>query len=445
VGRFLWVPFAVALAGFVLPFATVSCGDVKVEPSGADLVLRSAPEPECVGPDDTCPDEESASDFELDLGEFVVELAGGLATAAFLGFVFALVLARIGTRRGWTTLAAAVGVASLVFLGTRDYGLAGSGPDERAVVTESGAGYWLALGGGALGALAAGFGWIREGRQSLRPFLPVLGAGLLLLGYLLPWQPSEETSTAYADLLDLRHPWLALFGVLMVAAGLAVAARRRDVSPTLASLGLGILVPAGVAAAQWIWRDLRVEGLQPGLSQFVVLAGAAITSVFAARQLRSEERSDGVRGLFVLAGAVVLVGAAFVSPVEEAGGGVLGVAGSDDVAWHVLVIGVAAGVVGLARQRVPLRGRAFVAGLAASAVATGLQGLFPLTAEFDAEVASGVWATLAGGVLLLASCVPRRGRAGRQAGPRGQPAPAPGSPPPGRSAPGSGGSPPAAP
>jgi hypothetical protein len=128
VPRFVWVPFAVALAGFVLPFATVSCGATRFEPTGAELVLRSAPESECVGR--TCVTEEDPASLDVDLGEIVVELAGGLATAAFLGFAFALVVARIETRGGWTTLAGAVGVAALLFLGTRDYGL-GGGPDER--------------------------------------------------------------------------------------------------------------------------------------------------------------------------------------------------------------------------------------------------------------------------------------------------------------------------
>ena len=73
--RFTWVPFAVALFAFVLPFATVSCGELHVKPNGADLVVRTPPETEGSNPEG------------IDLGALVVAHGGSIRAvhAAALG------------------------------------------------------------------------------------------------------------------------------------------------------------------------------------------------------------------------------------------------------------------------------------------------------------------------------------------------------------------------
>ena len=81
--------FALALVAFALPFATVSCDDARVEPSGADLVLRTAPETEGRAPEG------------MELGELVVAYGGGLATAAFLAFALSLLASVRMSRSGW--------------------------------------------------------------------------------------------------------------------------------------------------------------------------------------------------------------------------------------------------------------------------------------------------------------------------------------------------------
>ena len=77
--RIVPLAFALALLAFALPFATVSCDESSVEVSGAELVLRIAPEPEGF-----------AAPEGVELGELVVAYGGGLATAAFLAFVLSL-------------------------------------------------------------------------------------------------------------------------------------------------------------------------------------------------------------------------------------------------------------------------------------------------------------------------------------------------------------------
>jgi hypothetical protein len=145
--------FAVALFAFVLPFATVSCDESSVEVSGADLVLRSAPETEGF-----------AAPEGVELGELVVASGGGLATAAFLAFALGLLASARMWRSGWAPIAGAVGVAALIFLKTR------GGPEDIAEV-DARIGAFLAAGAGAAAALAAGAVWLRDGRPPLRPLL----------------------------------------------------------------------------------------------------------------------------------------------------------------------------------------------------------------------------------------------------------------------------------
>ena len=150
--------FALALLAFALPFATVSCDDARVEASGADLVLRTAPETEGRAPEG------------IELGELVVAAGGGLATAAFLAFALGLLASARMWRSGWAPFAGVVGVAALVFLKTR------GGPENIAEV-DAQIGAFLAAGAGAAAALAAGAVWLRGGRPPLRPLAPVIAAG----------------------------------------------------------------------------------------------------------------------------------------------------------------------------------------------------------------------------------------------------------------------------
>jgi hypothetical protein len=134
--------FTLALFAFVLPFAVVSCEDSRVEPTGADLVLRTAPETEGSIPEG------------IDLGELVVAYGGGLATAAFLAFALSLLAAVRGWSGGWAPLAALVGVAALVFLKTR------GGNPGGLVDVDARLGGLMAGGAGAAGMLAAAAAWL---------------------------------------------------------------------------------------------------------------------------------------------------------------------------------------------------------------------------------------------------------------------------------------------
>lgn len=263
--RFLWIPFAVALLAFALPFATVSCDTQSVEPSGADFVLRSPP------------DTEGPNENGFDLGGLVVAYGGGLATASFLAFALALVGALRSWHPGWVPLCGLVGIASLVLLKTRPGGGGVVDVDVRF-------GALLAAGAAAVGALAGMVVWLRsDGAPALRPFTPVLGAGLLVLGYLLPSYESDLLNVTYADSLDLREPRLDTLWILAPAAGVLLLARRRTLTQRIALLALGILALAGIALSEDIWSAWRDEQLEPAAGSFVLLAGVLISSAFAAR------------------------------------------------------------------------------------------------------------------------------------------------------------------
>ncbi len=268
--RFSWVPFAVALAAFALPFATVSCSDQRVEPSGADFVLRSPPE-------NTGPTED-----ELDLGSLVVELGGGLATAAFLSFALALLAALRSWRPAWVPLCGLVGLGSLWLLKTRTGGEAAGGIAEVDVRF----GALAAAGSGAIGVLAGMLVWLRgDGLRALRLSLPAVGAGLLVVGYLLPHSESQLES-AYVDSLDLRGPRLDTFWLCAPAVGVFLLARREALTRRGAFLALALLTVAGIAASEDIWSAWRDEDVQPAAASFVLLTGVLLSSVFAARVAR---------------------------------------------------------------------------------------------------------------------------------------------------------------
>lgn len=256
--------FALALLAFALPFASVSCDDARVEPSGADLVLRTAPETEGRAPDGVA------------LGELVVAHGGGLATAAFLAFALSLLASLRMWRSGWPPLAGAVGFAALIFLKTRG----ADGPDNIAEV-DARIGGLLAAGAGAAGALAAGAVWLRGGRPTSRPLAPVVAAGFLLFGYLFPSERSPLVVVAYADTLNVRRPWEGAFWLLPVVAGLLLLARRHAVSRTLAGFAVGVLAVAAADVADEIWGLLREDDAQPGIAPPAFLAGIVTAGAWA--------------------------------------------------------------------------------------------------------------------------------------------------------------------
>jgi len=268
--------FALALAAFVLPFATVSCGELQVEPSGAELVLRTTPETEGANPD------------RLELGGVVTSFGGGLATAAFLAFALALVASVRSWGDGWVLLAGIVGLSSLLFLKTR-----GGGGAEGVISVDARFGAWLSAGAAATGALAAGTTWLREQRPPLRPFAPLLGVALLLVGYLLPADRSPLVSFAYADSLTIREPWLSAFWLLPVAVGITVLARRGSVTRELSTVALSVFAPTGIIVGHEIWTLWREDGVQAGPAPFVFLAGIAV-SVWSAgsRRGRAERPAE---------------------------------------------------------------------------------------------------------------------------------------------------------
>jgi hypothetical protein len=277
VRRFLWVPFGAALVAFVLPFATVSCGDSRVTPTGADLVLRTAPETE--GQTPSSPEGEEPSLEGLDLGELVVAYGGGLATVAFLAFALSLLAAVRGWAPGWAPIAGTVGVAALVFLKTR--GADGRGPEDIAEV-DARIGGILAAGMGAAGALAAGAVWLRgDDRPSLRPLTPVVAAALLLFGYLFPSERSPLIVAAYADTLDLRNPWDGAFWLLPVLVGVLLMVRRQEPPRALVAFAVGVFAITGADVADEILQLWREDEAQPGVSSIVFLGGMITAGAWA--------------------------------------------------------------------------------------------------------------------------------------------------------------------
>jgi hypothetical protein len=258
------VAFAVALLAFVLPFATVSCDGARVEPTGAELVLRSAPE------------EEGTPQQDFELGELVVAYGGGLATAAFLAFALSLLAAVRGWNGGWATLAGLVGVAALVFLKTR-----GGGEGEAIADVEAKAGGIVAAGAAAVGSLIAGAAWLRgDERPRLQPIAPVAAWALLVFGYLYPVEHEPPLSVAYADTLDLENPWDGAFWLLPVLVGILFLAKRQGLSRATAALSVGVLAVVGTDVADEIghyWRDGDVVGVSP----IAFLAGMITAAVWA--------------------------------------------------------------------------------------------------------------------------------------------------------------------
>lgn len=269
--RYLWAPFAVALLAFTLPFATVSCDGRTVEPSGADFVLRSPPETT------------GSTEDGLDLGGLVVALGGGLATASFLAFALALVAALRSWHLAWVPLFGLVGIVALVLLKTRTAGGATGG----VVNVDVRFGALLAGGAAAVGTLAGMVVWLRaDGAPALRPFLPAVGAGLLVLGYLLPSYEDEVFNVAYADSLDVREPRLDTLWVFTPAVGVLLLARRRCPSRWIAVLAACVMAVAGIAVAEDIWSAWRDEQVRPAAGSYVLLAGVLVSSAFVARVAR---------------------------------------------------------------------------------------------------------------------------------------------------------------
>jgi hypothetical protein len=256
--------FAVALLAFVLPFATVSCDGARVEPTGAELVLRSAPE------------EEGTPQQDFQLGDLVVAYGGGLASAAFLAFALSLLAALRGWNGGWATLAGLVGVAALVFLKTR-----GGGEGEAIAEVDAKAGGIVAAGAGAVGGLIAGAAWLRgDERPRVHPVAPVAAWALLLFGYLYPVEHEHPLSVAYADTLDLGNPWDGAFWLLPVLVGILFLAKRQGLSRATAALSVGVLAVVGTDVADEIghyWRDDEAVGISP----IAFLAGMITAAVWA--------------------------------------------------------------------------------------------------------------------------------------------------------------------
>jgi hypothetical protein len=278
--------FSLALLAFALPFATVSCDDAQVEPSGAELVFRTAPETEGGAPEG------------IELGELVVAYGGGLATAAFLAFALSLLASVRLWGAGWAPLAGTVGVAALLFLRTR-----GSGSTDAIAEVDARIGGFLAAGAGAAGALAAGAVWLRGGRPPLRPVAPVVAAGLLLFGYLFPSERSPLVVVAYADTLNLRRPWDGAFWLLPVLVGVLLLAMRHAVSRTLAGFAAGVLAVAAADVVDEIWTLLREDDAQPGISPPAFLAGIVTAGAWA---ITNEWRGLRRPALLPLAGGVAV-------------------------------------------------------------------------------------------------------------------------------------------
>jgi hypothetical protein len=285
--------FAVALLAFALPFATVSCDDARVEASGADFVLRTPPETEGRAPEG------------IQLGELVVASGGGLATAALLAFALGLLASARMWRSGWAPLAGVVGVAALVFLKTR------GGPEDIAEV-ETQIGAFLAAGAGAAAALANGAVWLRAGRPPLRPLAPVIGAGLLLFGYLFPSERAPLVIVAYADTLNLRSPWDGVFWLLAVVVGVLLLASRHAVSRNLAGFAVGVLAVAAADVADEIWSLVREDDVQPGIAPPAFLAGMVTAGAWAITNEWRRLRRPAL--LPLAAGAGVTLAAWLASP-----------------------------------------------------------------------------------------------------------------------------------
>jgi hypothetical protein len=264
VRRFTWVPFAVALAAFVLPFATVSCDELHVTPSGADLVLHTPPETEGSNPEG------------IDLGALVVARGGGLATAAFLAFALALLASVRAWDDGWALLGAVTGVTALLVLKTRTGGAA-----QGVIEIDAGAGAYLAVGAAAVGALLLAPRWLRTARSRARPATPFAGALLILAGYLLPAQRSAVISASYADSLTVRQPWISAFWLLAIAASLVLLARRHEVTPDLSTVTLSIFAPIAVVLVHEIWMLWRDEARQAGVAPFLMLSGIVLSAAWA--------------------------------------------------------------------------------------------------------------------------------------------------------------------
>jgi hypothetical protein len=264
VRRYAWVPFAVALAAFVLPFATVSCGELHVEPSGADLVLHTPPETEGSNPQG------------IDLGALVVAHGGGLATAAFLAFALALLASVRAWDDGWALLGAITGVTALLVLKTRTGGSA-----EGVIEVDASAGAFLAAGAAAVGALLLAPRTLRTASSLARPAAPFAGALLVLAGYLLPAQRSAVISASYADSLTVRQPWISAFWLLPVAASLVLLARRRELTPDLSTVTLAVFAPTAVVFVHEIWMLWRDEARQPGVGPFLMLGGIVLSAAWA--------------------------------------------------------------------------------------------------------------------------------------------------------------------
>lgn len=292
------VLFAVALLAFVLPFAVVSCDGSRVEPTGAELMLRTAPESEGLPPEGVA------------LGELVVAYGGGLATAAFLAFALSLVAAVRAWRAGWAPLAGIVGVAALLFLWTR-----GSGEAEGVVDVDARLGGFLAGGAGAAGALAAAAVWLAaEPRPSVRPLAPVAAASLLLFGYLFPADRSSIFTSAYADTLDVTRPWDGAFWLLPVLTGVLLLARRDGVPPNLAAFAAGVLAVAGADVGEEAWDVLRDEGLRAAVAAIAFLAGIVTAGAWAVANEWTRLRRPAL--LPFLAGAALTLAAWLASPAN---------------------------------------------------------------------------------------------------------------------------------
>jgi hypothetical protein len=292
--------FAVALLAFALPFATVSCDESSVQVSGAELVVRTAPETEgFVAPEG------------VELGELVVAYGGGLATAAFLAFALSLLAMVRVLAPAWAPLAGAVGVVALVFLKTRGTDSGGAG--EIAEVDAKIGGY-LAAGAGAAGALAAGAVWLRGERPELRPLVPAVAAGLLLFGYLFPSERTVLLEVAYADTLNLRRPWDGVFWLLPVLVGVLLLAHRHAMSRNLASFAVGVLAVAAADIANETWDLLREDGAQPGIASIAFLGGIVTAGAWAvASELRGLRRPAP---LPLSAGVAITLVAWFASPAN---------------------------------------------------------------------------------------------------------------------------------
>ena len=424
-------PVAAALVAFALPFATVSCGPVVVEPRGLDLVVGRVPEARCdpsrLEEGDSCTPRrdtvEEERENELLLGSHVVA-RGGAATLAFVALVLAAVFA-VRRAPGVAAAVSLLAVVALASLGRRRDPLF-TPEGDPAVTIDLRVGWWAAVAFAAAGAVASGAVW-RRGGGSLRPLrTPAFAGAALLAGALVTPNRLGYHEWAYADQVALRRPWEALWPTVVFVLAAVIAPRLRSSQPQ--PFAAGVLAGCGalalVAGAGHVATSLAAPLESRPWGSAVLAVGAALVLGSAVVHVRAVGGTGPVRPrLLPIAGGVAaaLLAAAAFQPFVGPDATLAPAAPSLENP-HFLGLGVAALLLGGAALWRP---GPFVAGAAAgagAAVASFAAGY--AAPELPAGVAPlGVGAAVpllvaAGAVLVAGGVAARTGRAAPRDGPR---------------------------